>query len=217
MKETELYLPVKRLLETQGFVVKAEIGGCDVVAVRGDERPVIVELKTGFTLQLLLQGIDRLAVTDTVYLAIAEPKRGLRSDLVKLCRRLGLGLLSIRGQSVEVLAEPTPYTPRRDVKRSRVLLGEFTRRAGDPNHGGSSRRPLMTAYRQDALRLARHLAIAGPTKVAAAVRETGVTRAGTILRDDVYGWFWRESRGIYGLTEKGQAALAEFSVVLPLL
>jgi hypothetical protein len=47
MPETDLYIPVKRHLEAQGYTVKSEIKGCDVVAVRGDELPVIVELKAG--------------------------------------------------------------------------------------------------------------------------------------------------------------------------
>ena len=38
------YAPVKALLEGQGYVVKREVRGCDVLAVRGDEPPVIVEL-----------------------------------------------------------------------------------------------------------------------------------------------------------------------------
>ena len=43
--ESDLYAPVKALLEGQGYVVKGEVRGCDVVAVRGREPPVIVELK----------------------------------------------------------------------------------------------------------------------------------------------------------------------------
>ncbi|MBC8036463.1 MAG: hypothetical protein H7X89_04530 [Rhizobiales bacterium] len=217
MKETDLYPPVKRFLEAQGYEVKAEIHGCDVTAVRGDEAPVIVELKGGFTLQLLLQGIDRQAVTDDVYLAIAEPKRSLRSDLVKLCRRLGLGLIMVRGDSVEALADPAPYTPRRAVKRQTLLLKEFARRVGDPNSGGSTRRPLMTAYRQDALRCARCIAEHGPSKVALIRKTAKVDRTGTILLSDVYGWFQREARGIYGLSAKGTAALTEFAGALRLL
>lgn len=34
-RETDLYLPVKAFLEGQGYVVKAEVGAADVVAVRG--------------------------------------------------------------------------------------------------------------------------------------------------------------------------------------
>lgn len=218
MRETDLYPPVKRFLEAQGYEAKAEIGDCDVVARRGEEPPVIVELKTRFSLALVLQGVDRQAMTDAVYLCVAAPKRRETADIVKLCRRLGLGLLTVHGGFVEALADPAPYRPRRDVKRAGLLLKEFARRVGDPNEGGAARRrPLMTAYRQDALRCARHLGAAGPAKLAALRSATGVTRAAGILQDDVYGWFVRVERGVYGLTPKGEAALGEFAAALAAL
>ena len=72
--------------------------GCDVVGTRGDEPPVIVELKLAFTFSLVLQGIDRLTMTDCVYLAVARPRgRGARRapvyrrDVRALCRRRGNG------------------------------------------------------------------------------------------------------------------------------
>ena len=55
IKETDLYAPIKRLLEGQGYIVKGEVGAADLVACRDDEDPVIVELKTGFTLSLFHQ------------------------------------------------------------------------------------------------------------------------------------------------------------------
>ncbi len=61
IRETDLYPPVKAFLQAQGYEVKAEIAEADVVGVRGDEPPVIVELKTGFSLSLVHQG-DRAAV-----------------------------------------------------------------------------------------------------------------------------------------------------------
>ena len=70
-KETDLYGPIKQMLEGQGYVVKSEIGAADVVAVRGAEEPVIVELKTGFSLSLFHQAIARQAITDAVYVAVA--------------------------------------------------------------------------------------------------------------------------------------------------
>ena len=74
--ESDLYAPVKALLEGQGYVVKGEVRGCDVVGVRGEEPPVIVELKRVFGLSLVLQGVDRLALSDRVYLAVGQwPKR----------------------------------------------------------------------------------------------------------------------------------------------
>ena len=214
MAETDLYLPVKAFLTAQGYEVKSEVHDCDVVAVRGDEPPVIVELKTSFSLQLLLQGVDRQAVTDAVYLAILPPKRRQSADIVKLCKRLGLGLLIVSGQWVEPMADPAPYQPRKNAKRKTMLLKEFAHRVGDPNHGGSTRRALVTVYRQDALRCARFLDTAGPSKVAAIRLGSGVQRAAGILQQDVYGWFQRHERGIYGISPKGGAGLQTFEAVV---
>jgi hypothetical protein len=211
MAETDLYPPIKRLLEAQGYQVKGEVKGCDVVAVRGGEAPVIIEMKTGFTIQLVLQGIDRQMMTDAVYLAIAAPKRQSLRDSLRLCRRLGLGLITVsRGLAVAHL-DPAPYRPRQNAKRKALLLAEFTRRVGDPSAGGGSRRPIVTAYRQDALRCVKYLDAAGVARVAHIRLETKVERAAAILQRDVYGWFFRQHRGHYGLTPQGKAALEMFS------
>ena len=94
--ESELYAPVKALLEGQGYDVKGEVRGCDVVGVRRDEPPVIVELKLSFGLGLVLQGVDRLAISERVYLAVGQWPRRWKS-VRKLCRRLGLGVIVVVG------------------------------------------------------------------------------------------------------------------------
>jgi hypothetical protein len=91
------------------------------------------------------------------------------------------------------------------------LVGEFERRVGDPNVGGRARAPIVTAYRQDALRCARALAAAGPLRLAELRAATGVAKAAPMLQRNVYGWFVRLSRGVYGLSEAGHAALAQFA------
>ena len=223
--ETELYAPVKAFLEAQGFEVKAEIHGCDLVAVRGAEPPVIVELKKRFTLDLLLQGVDRLSVTDAVYLAVPQPGRKATgpspydSDVKKLCRRLGLGLLIVdparaEAHRVEVLLDPAPYQPRKDKKRATRLLGEHARRTGDPNRGGSNRVPIVTAYRQDALRIARLLEANGPMTLKA-LRAAGAPKdVAAILQRDVYGWFQRVAFGTYHVSEGGLQGMAAFAYAL---
>ena len=212
MRETDLYPPVKALLEAQGFTVKSEVNGCDVVARRGSDAPVIVELKLGFTLQLIYQAVDRLALADHVYIATLRPKRGVPAEAVKLCRRLGLGLIVVSASgSLEVLAEPVPYAPRKSAKRQQRLLKEFTKRKGDPNLGGSGGTKLMTAYKQDALRCLAHLNAHGPLKLAHLREATKVDRAANILRDNHYGWFARAGRGIYDLTSEGQLATKSFA------
>lgn len=213
-RETDLYLPVKTLLEAQGYTVKGEIGAADIVAVRGEEEPVVVELKTGFSLSLFHQGIERQAVTDTVYIAVPRGSGRVFQKAIaantSLCRRLGLGLMTVRLKDglVEVHADPSPYKPRKSKIKKARLLKEFARRTGDPNSGGATRQGLMTAYRQDALRCARVLRELGPTKAALVAKACGVERARTLMADNHYGWFERVATGIYGLCRKGEEALA---------
>jgi hypothetical protein len=222
--EAALYPAVKAFLERQGYVVRGEVCGCDLVARRGDEAPVIVELKLRFTLSLLLQGVDRLALSPLVYLAVprrAPRTRGLRPDakpIRNLCRRLGLGLLLIgtRG-SVDVMEDPVPYHPRQAKRRVQLLLGEFERRRGDFNLGGCSRTPIVTAYRQDALRCARALAAAGSMALTELRVASGVAGAAPILQRNVYGWFNRVQRGTYALTGSGEQALKQFAEAVAVL
>ena len=208
--ESDLYAPVKALLEGQGYVVKGEVRGCDVVGVRGVEPPVVVELKRAFGLGLVLQGVDRLALTDLVYLAVgAWPKQ--MKNVRKLCRRLGLGFIVVAGTKADVVLDPAPYKPRPNKRKAGRMLGEHARRVGDPNLGGQAMRaPLMTAYRQEALRCAALLAANGPMKVAALRASGEVPKAARILQDDVYGWFERVERGVYGLSPKGKLGLESF-------
>jgi len=99
VREADLYAPVKAFLVRQGFTVKGEVGAADVVARRGDNL-VVVELKLGFSLALFHQGIDRLSLTDTVYLAVplksGKPSAKALKENVKMARRLGLGVLTVR-------------------------------------------------------------------------------------------------------------------------
>ncbi len=212
MQETELYPPVKAFLEGQGYDVKAEVGAADVLACRGDEDPLVVELKTGFSLTLVHQAIARQSITDTVYVAVPRGTgRRFQTSLKQmktLCRRLGLGLITVRMKDdhLEVHCDPAPYSPRKSKPRKSALLKEFAKREGDPNTGGSTRNGLVTAYRQDALRCAGHLAEVGPTKGAIVARETGVEKATRLMADNHYGWFARVDKGIYDLTDAGRKA-----------
>ena len=72
----------------------------------------------------------------------------------------------------------------------------------------------MTSYRQDALRCVVHLEKLGPSRVRDIKSATGVDRVASILRDDVYGWFRREMRGIYALTDQGQQARSVYEVAI---
>ncbi|MEZ4677110.1 MAG: hypothetical protein R2932_23110 [Caldilineaceae bacterium] len=96
MNEADL-APVKGFLEAQGYEVKGEVGKCDLVICE-DGPPLVVELKLSLILSVLLQAVDRTALTDHVYVAIPEPtgSRNTRSAQVPQehqppLRMLGLG------------------------------------------------------------------------------------------------------------------------------
>jgi len=217
MQETSLYVPVKRFLESLDFTVKGEVGGCDVVGLRDGEPLVVVicELKLQFNLELVLQAVDRAAACDEVWLAARMSARGKGREHDRrfraLCRRLGFGLLAVSGKGdVELLLSPAALPPRRDPRRRSRLIEEHQRRRGDPTAGGSTRAPIMTAYRQDALACA-----AAMTDSPKRPRDlkTVSPRAASILLHNYYGWFARMERGVYALTELGQAALRSQTMV----
>ncbi len=202
---------MKRFLEARGFAVKGEIGGCDLLAIKDGDPPLVVigELKLAFTLELVLQAIDRARVADEVWLAARVSKRGRGREadarFRDLCRRLGFGMLGVAEDgTVDILVSAVAAMPRRDPRRRSRLVEEHRRRQGDPAVGGGNRQPVMTAYRQRALACAAAMAAGAATPKSL---RTVAPDAYGILRGNVYGWFVCLDRGVYGLTAAGHAAL----------
>ncbi|RFB79121.1 DUF2161 domain-containing phosphodiesterase [Methylovirgula sp. 4M-Z18] len=217
--ETMLYQPVKAYLEGLGFQVKGEIGGCDLVGLNGDDPPVVVigELKLSFNLELVLQGIHRATAGDEIWLAACLSARGKGREadarFRNLCRRLGFGMLGVDAQGgVHVLVSPQAPSPRRNPKLRSKLVKEHQKRRGDPTQGGSTREPVMTAYRQQALACAGALAT-GPQRLRDLKAQVPI--AASIVGSNFYGWFERVERGIYTLTDAGQAALKRWPEETP--
>jgi hypothetical protein len=226
--ESTLYEPIKEFLESQGYEVKGEVRNCDVVGRRGDEPPVIVELKQRFNLELIVQGVERQRLSNQVYLAFPAPETKSQTlwnkkqrPVIALCRRLGLGVLLVhqpkkRKHWVEPRLDPGPYKPRPDTRGRERLLREFQQRVGDPNKGGTNKRPVMTAYRQGALLCARELR-QGPLKLSEVRARTEVEATSRIVPRNLYGWFEKVELGVYGLTAKGRESLEEYADMLELL
>lgn len=222
--ETDLYLPVKHMLEQQGFTVKGEVKQCDLFALKGsdatdDVTSLVVELKTTVNLTLILQAVERLAVADNVYIAVpadCAPMKKQQKSIIKLVRRLGIGLIVVAfvGQQtfVETMASPGDYQPRKNLKKSRIILNEFHQRQGDPELGGAaSRGKKMTVYRQRCINVALYLAKAGATKASVVAAEVDDPKARYLLSTNVYKWFERVSQGVYQLTELGREELEQWS------
>ncbi|MGJ7037039.1 hypothetical protein J2Y63_000275 [Shinella sp. BE166] len=209
--ETSLYLPIKTFLERAGYTVKGEIGGCDLVGLsEGDPTVVVIgELKLVFNLELILQAVDRAAVADEVWIAarISAKGRGRESDrrYRDLCRRLGFGMLGVSDAGeVSIIVSSVSPMPRSNPKRRTRLVKEHRKRAGDPALGGSTKVPIMTAYRQQALACAAAMAD-GPQRP----RDLKpiVPTAGQILLKKYYGWFEKVDKGVYRLSDAGALAV----------
>ncbi|WP_409433343.1 DUF2161 domain-containing phosphodiesterase [Litorimonas sp. RW-G-Af-16] len=218
MKETELYAPIKAHFVALGYDVKGEVGAADMVAVPRrdpDGEPIIIELKTGFTLSLFHQAIARQSMTDQVYIAV--PRKAGKAAFTAmrknkmLCRRLRIGLMtvSLSDGRVIVHCEPTEFVPRKVKAKKSKLRAEFESRHGDPNEGGMTSEGMMTSYRQGALRCAKVLHDEGACKASYVAQMAGFEKARNLMASNHYGWFEKIDRGVYGLTREGAKALAE--------
>ncbi|MCR6670377.1 DUF2161 domain-containing phosphodiesterase [Devosia ginsengisoli] len=216
--ETSLYQPVKAFLEAAGYEVKGEVGACDLVGLSPTDPPVVVvcELKLTFNLELVLQAVDRAGIADEVWIAARMSKgKGREADkrYRNLCRRLGIGMLGVSDLGdVSIIVSSVAPMPRTNPRRRSRLVREHQRRHGDPTLGGSTRTPIMTAYRQQALICAEAL-FEGPLRPRDI--RPAAPDAGKILLGNVYGWFERVSNGVYQLTEAGRLAVAQHRQLHP--
>lgn len=214
--ETDLFPPVKKYLEANGYTVRAEVKDCDITATKDDEL-IIIELKLNVNIPLLIQATDRQRITDAVYVAIPRPSnrtQKMRWKGVKhILRRLEIGLIfvDIELDMVEVVFHPIAFQRRKQKKRRKSLLKEASQRKENLNIGGSSKRKVITVYRQNAIQIAAYIQQLGPSKPKD-LRELGTGyKTLSILGKDFYGWFQRVDRGVYDITDKGKTALKNYA------
>ncbi len=226
--ERDLYGPVRDYLEALGYDVKGEVKDCDIAAVRGEEL-IVVELKRGFTLELVYQAMERQKIADGVYVAVPLPKRGYRAphmrDMQTLCRRLELGLILVGFSAggipqIDVAVHPKEAAaPRRDKKRRLAVLQEHANRTGSVNTGGVSRKKILTVYKEQALNVAKILRDNGPLRAEDIRRMGGPDNTASILRRNYQGWFERveqleNGRYTFQVSEKGLDVLALYAELL---
>ncbi len=223
-KEEDMYPAVKSYFEALGYRVNAEVKDCDVTATK-DDTLIILELKKSLSLDLFIQAVRRQKIADLTFMVVPKPKFPSRSkyrDTMYLIKRLSLGLIYISEdlKTLEIAVEPKDFDMKksRNINKNKLtqLKKEMNSRATDLNSGGQTGRTIMTHYREECIRLlfiTDHLTVLRPRD---GVRY-GVIKTQSILTDNYYGWFKKEDRGKYILTEEGIKARDEYLEIKDIL
>lgn len=218
ISETDLSAPIKKHFENEGYLVRSEVKNCDITAVK-DEKLLVIELKKRLSVDLLIQGVERQRVSDTVYIAVPKPKKTLQQyrKLTSLIKRLELGLIFVNFQKgkkrVEIVVEPGQYQFYKNTRKRKLIMKEINSRSADYNEGGSTRTKIMTAYKEKSLHIACVLNNFGEMSPKS-VREFGTPETtGNILYTNFYGWYKRKSRGIYEISNSGKKAISTYPEV----
>lgn len=220
VKETEIYNPIRRFLETEGYHIKAEVNHVDVYGIK-DNLTITVELKTQISLKLIYQALERKKVADSVFIGVPEDAVKSHGKDMKhlrhLLTKLGIGVIVVRANEAYVLleADQSSVKKRTNVKKRQVIK-EFNQRENHQNIGGTKGKKI-TAYKEQVIRVAymlRKMKSASPKDL---MEHTGISQAPKIVQANYDGWFKKVSRGIYTLTEQGELELNEYLEVLDII
>ncbi|NCN04161.1 MAG: hypothetical protein GW949_00865 [Spirochaetales bacterium] len=217
MKETDLYGPLKTYFEGQGAQVAGEVEHTDMVVLQGTY-VFGIELKVRFNLTLVYQMLDRRGVFDGVYAAVPLVKGRLanRKKVLMLLSSLGFGLIGVdffkKKTKVEIILQCNKKynNPHGRSKRRERIIREINSRYAEFTPGGvASTGPRLTAYRQQSLHVAWLIEKKRiPGRASVLLANGGPTKGSSILQRNIHGWYSRESRGLYILSNEGKLALA---------
>jgi hypothetical protein len=217
--EKDLFGPIKKYFEKDGYICDGEVGEIDLYMERGEEK-IAVELKNELNFRVLQQAALRQKLFDTVYIGTFSPKNMRSSafrDKLYLLKRLGIGLIIVskRSGQVQIINEPVVSElssfQKRNAGKKKAISKEFNKRRTKNNTGGVRGEKLITSFREDALLgLDAAAELGGRAKSIEIKKLSGIDRATNIMYRNAYGWFERIGDGIYGVTDQGYAALEEF-------
>lgn len=219
MKESELFEPIKKYFEENGWTGDGEVEGIDLYLEK-DGLSTAVELKKTLDFKAVQQAALDQKTCDFVYIGIFSP-RDLYSrsgkDKLYLLKRLGIGLLCVspRSGKVEPVNDPVVSELSNFQKHHRdkaqAIKTELRNRRVKNNTGGVNKTKLMTAYREESLLVLKSLCSLGGRGTCRQLRElTGNLKSTNILYMNYYGWFENISKGVYGVTDAGLKALDEY-------
>ena len=228
-KETDLHEPVKKWLESQGCETRSEVKSIDMVGILGDLL-ISVEMKLKLNLEVINQAVERQSVSDLVYIAVLHDYKSVETKRFKMTlltlKRLRIGLLLVNFRASEPVVyecvKPENYDFERSLrmkaKKRNAIISEFNKRSGDFNKAGTSRSKIMTAYKEQCILVAFYMNENGYMR-ASEFKACGMEtrKVSSIFNSNYNGWFSRQEKGVYGLTEKGLSALDEYEDVIAFL
>ncbi|MCL2407717.1 MAG: DUF2161 family putative PD-(D/E)XK-type phosphodiesterase [Defluviitaleaceae bacterium] len=218
--EADMYKPVKDFFTGMGYTVNGEVLGIDI-CLQKDGVLTIIEMKKSLNMTLLIQAVDRQSVTGQVFIAVPRPLRPRHKDtktVETILKKLGLGLIyvnmSSRPKSIEIIMFPSVDLKARGTKRKEQVDKELAGRSVDVNTGGQTRKPIATAYRERAVRIAALLETHGALSVKNLRHDHGCDeKTNYILKNNYYGWFehvtGERSNAAYGLSADGISMLLD--------
>lgn len=221
INETELYEPIRDYLIEQNYTVNSEVLNCDITAIK-DKELIIIELKTSLNLTLILQAVNRQKSADSVYIAIPTPNNRRYpknwKNILHLLKRLELGLIIVTflksKKRVDIVLHPCDYVKRKSHKTRFNIIKEINGRTIDKNVGGSVKKKLMTAYRENAIFIACCLNKFGSLSPKQ-LREIGTgEKTQNILSKNFYGWFERIEKGLYKLNSNGKLEIKNYPDII---
>lgn len=207
--EADLFLPIKQYFTDLGFLVQGEVKNCDIVCLK-NKKLVTIELKKSFNLKLLYQAFERKSFSDYVYIAIITPKNFRKKDvknMINILKTLNIGLITVSLNSplkkVQIVFDPSANKVSNYKKRN-LVLKEFTNRNLDTNVGGScTKTPILTAYKENSIKLACILDILKKSTPANLKKISGVENSYSILYQNHFNYFQKVDRGVYSLSKIG--------------
>lgn len=215
MPETDLYMPVKSLLESMGASVKGEIADIDIFALMPDGKSIAVEMKLHLNLDVIVQAVLRQKVADSVYIAVPSPKKSMLRrwhNIGIVLRRLEIGLITVKKDGAKVTFPPGGYDREAARKRSagkrESIEKEFSLRHGDLNTGGTKGKKI-TVYREKSILIAEIVKKCKEVTARELSVKTKNPDAEKIVKRNVYGWFLKCGDNI-SLSERGRDELLHY-------
>ena len=144
-----MFEPVKALLKSQGFPnVFGEVCDIDVYGHDGKGTRVSVEMKKSLNVKVLSQAMDNVSTSHYAYVAVPYVK-GLRYSW-KVLRKLGLGLIVVKGGKATISLKAPNNNPRRTlIKR---IMPHHSKTVGGKKTGENP-----TAYSETMQRVVKYL------------------------------------------------------------